>query len=148
MWWFWKKNPHSVMTLGLLIFHLIFIILILHWVFFFFGHQDAKIHPAQKKKKNHWYELVGNYQSQECEISAFFFFPLFKVFFKIGNYACCSCIYFVGMSTIFLGKCEAWAQCKHLYHILQNIMYYGQYEKFIYYLTWSCDKVQTSFGMC
>jgi len=25
-----------------------------------------------------------------------------------------------------LGGCGAWVQCKHLYHILQNIMYYRQ----------------------
>ncbi len=49
--------------------------------------------------------------------------------FLIGNYTCCSCIYFIDMDIIFLGRRGAWVQCKHLYHILQNIMYYGQYGK-------------------
>jgi len=41
-----------------------------------------------------------------------------------------------------LGRHGAWVQCKHFYHILQNIMYYGQFEKFIHYPTWSWDEVQ------
>ncbi len=60
----------------------------------------------------------------------------------VGNYPSCLCIYFVIMSTIFLGTCGAWVQCKHLYHILQNIMCCGQIEEFIHYSTWSWDKVQ------
>jgi hypothetical protein len=60
----------------------------------------------------------------------------------IGNYPCCFCIYFIVMSITSLGGCGAWVQCKHLYHILWNIMYCGQSETFIHYPTWSWDKVQ------
>ncbi len=44
----------------------------------------------------------------------------------IANYLGHSCIYFVIMSVASLGGCGAWVQCKHLYQILQNIMYYRQ----------------------
>ncbi len=60
----------------------------------------------------------------------------------IGNYSCCFCIYFIIMSITSLGGCGAWVQCKHLYHILQTIMYCGQSEKFMHYPTWNWDKVQ------
>jgi hypothetical protein len=52
----------------------------------------------------------------------------------IGNYPCCFCIYFAVMYVVFLGERRAWVQCKHLHHILQNIMYYGKSKKFIHYL--------------
>jgi hypothetical protein len=57
-----------------------------------------------------------------------------------NNY--CFYIYLVVMLVTSLGGCGAWVQCKHLYHILQNIMYCGQSKKFIHYPTWSWDKVQ------
>jgi hypothetical protein len=60
----------------------------------------------------------------------------------IENYVSCSCIYFVVMLTIPLGEHGAWVQCKHIYHILQNIMYCGKTKKFIHYPTWSLDEVQ------
>jgi hypothetical protein len=40
----------------------------------------------------------------------------------IWNYPCCSCLYFVVMSTTSFGGRGAWVQCKHLYYVLQNIM--------------------------
>jgi len=60
----------------------------------------------------------------------------------IGNYPCCCCIYFVIMSTFFLGGRETWVQCKHLHHILQNIVYRGQSKEFIHFPMWSWDKIQ------
>jgi hypothetical protein len=36
----------------------------------------------------------------------------------------------------------AYMQCKHVYHILQMIMFYGLMEDFIHYCTWSWDEVQ------
>jgi hypothetical protein len=38
-------------------------------------------------------------------------------------------------------ECGTWIQCKHMYHILQNIRYCGQFEKFIHYPMWSWDEV-------
>jgi len=47
---------------------------------------------------------------------------IYNIFFNhkrydvtIGNYPCCSYIYFVIMSTTSLGGCGAWLQYKHLY---------------------------------
>jgi hypothetical protein len=42
----------------------------------------------------------------------------------------------------FLGGHGAWVQCKHMYHILQNIMYCEKIEEFIHYPTWSLDEIQ------
>jgi hypothetical protein len=50
-----------------------------------------------------------------------------------GNYS------FVVMLIVFLGMCGTWVQCKHLYHILQNIMYCGKIEKFVHYPTWNWE---------
>jgi hypothetical protein len=41
-----------------------------------------------------------------------------------------------------LGAHGAYAQCKHVYHILQMIMFCGFIEEFIHYYTWSWDEVQ------
>ncbi len=61
----------------------------------------------------------------------------------IGNYPNCSYIYIFIMLTTSLGRHHAWVQCKHiLYHILQNIIYYGHTKKFIHYPMWSWDEVQ------
>ncbi len=62
--------------------------------------------------------------------------------FTFNNYPSCSCIYFVAMLAMSLGEHGAWVQCKHLYHILHNIMYYGYIEKCIHYAMWSWDEVQ------
>jgi hypothetical protein len=60
----------------------------------------------------------------------------------IENYVGCSSIYFVVMLTISLGGHGAWVECKHLYYILQNMMYYGKTKKFIHYPRCSLDEVQ------
>jgi hypothetical protein len=64
----------------------------------------------------------------------------------VGNYTCCFCIYFVVMYVAFLGERRPWVQCKHLHHILQNIMYYGKFEEFIHYL--ELGRGLVVIGMC
>jgi hypothetical protein len=41
-----------------------------------------------------------------------------------------------------LGGCGVYVQCKHVYHILQMIMFYWFMEEFIHHCTWSWDEVQ------
>jgi hypothetical protein len=41
-----------------------------------------------------------------------------------------------------LGAHGAYVKCKHVYHILQTIMFYGLTEEFIHYCTWSWDEIQ------
>jgi hypothetical protein len=41
-----------------------------------------------------------------------------------------------------LGGRGKWVHCKHIYFILQNVMYYGQMEIFIHLSTWSWNEVQ------
>jgi hypothetical protein len=36
----------------------------------------------------------------------------------------------------------AWVQCKHMYYILQNIIYCGWTKKIIHYPIWSWDKIK------
>jgi hypothetical protein len=40
-----------------------------------------------------------------------------------------------------LGGCGAYVQCKHVYHILQTIMFNGLMEEFLQYYKWSWDEV-------
>jgi len=51
-------------------------------------------------------------------------------------------VYFVTMLVAFLGNHGAYVQCKHVYHILQAIMFDGFMEKFIHHCTWNWDEVQ------
>jgi hypothetical protein len=59
----------------------------------------------------------------------------------IKNYLGCSCVYFVTMLVGSLGGCGVFVQCKHVYHILQMIMFYGLMKKFIHHYIWSWDEV-------
>jgi hypothetical protein len=52
-----------------------------------------------------------------------------------GNFLGCSCVYFVTMSEGFLGGHGVYVQCKHVYHILQTIMFCGFMEEFIHHCT-------------
>jgi hypothetical protein len=45
------------------------------------------------------------------------------------------------MLVVFLSVNWAYVQCKHVYHILQMIMFYGFMEKFIHHYTWNWDEV-------
>ncbi len=58
----------------------------------------------------------------------------------IRNFLWCSCVYFVAM--LALGGLGTYMQCKHVYHILQLIMFCGLKEDFIHYCMWSWDEVQ------
>ncbi len=60
----------------------------------------------------------------------------------IGNFLGCSCVFFVRMLTSFLGSHGLYVHCKHVYHVLQMIMFSGLTKKFIHYCTWSWDEVQ------
>jgi hypothetical protein len=41
-----------------------------------------------------------------------------------------------------LGSRGLYVQCKHVYHVLQKIMFYGLTEMFIRRYTWNWDEVQ------
>jgi hypothetical protein len=34
-----------------------------------------------------------------------------------------------------------WVPCKHMYYVLQHVMFCGEFEIFIYFQTWNCDDV-------
>ncbi len=60
----------------------------------------------------------------------------------IGNFLGCSCVYFVKMLASSLGTHGVYVHCKHVYHVLKMIMFFGLTEKFIHHCTWSWDEVQ------
>jgi hypothetical protein len=60
----------------------------------------------------------------------------------IGNFPTCICIGFITMMASSLGGHGKWVHCKHLYYILQNVMYCGQTKDFIHFPTWSWNEVQ------
>jgi len=60
----------------------------------------------------------------------------------IGNFPTCICIDFITMMASSLGGHGKWVHYKHLYYILQNVMYCGQTKDFIHFPTWSWDEVQ------
>jgi hypothetical protein len=60
----------------------------------------------------------------------------------IGNFLGCSFVYFVTMLVGFLNGLGTYVQCKHVYHVLKSIMFYGLTENFIHYYTWSWEEVQ------
>ncbi len=60
----------------------------------------------------------------------------------IGNFPWCSCVYFVTMLVGFLGSCGVYVRCKHVYNVLQTIMFYGLTKKFIHHCTWIWVEVQ------
>jgi hypothetical protein len=64
---------------------------------------------------------------------AIFFFDDNQYDVIISNFLGCSCVYFVKMLVGSLGARGAYVQCKHVYHILQMIMFYGFIEEFIHY---------------
>jgi len=51
------------------------------------------------------------------------------------------CLDFVAMISNSLGQQGKWVPCKHMYYVLQHVMFYGQFESFIHFLTWNCDEV-------
>jgi hypothetical protein len=63
----------------------------------------------------------------------------------IGNFFGCSCVYFVIMFTSSLGGRGVYVQCKHVYHVLQMLMFYGLVKMFIRPYTSSWDEIQRLF---
>jgi hypothetical protein len=59
----------------------------------------------------------------------------------IDNFLTCTCIDFVSMFIGSLGGYGKWVHCKHLYYILQILMFYGLMETFIHHPIWSWDEV-------
>ncbi len=60
----------------------------------------------------------------------------------IENFPRFSCVYFVTMLVGFLGGHGVYVQCKHVYHVLQPIMFCGLMEEFVHHCTWNWDEVQ------
>jgi hypothetical protein len=61
---------------------------------------------------------------------------------SIENFFGCSNVYFVTMLVGSLGGCGVYVQCKHMYHVLETIMFCGVIEEFIHHRTWNWDEVQ------
>jgi hypothetical protein len=60
----------------------------------------------------------------------------------IGNFLEYSCFYFVKTLASSLGAHGVYMHYKHVYHVLQMIMFYGLMEEFIHHYTyWSWDEV-------
>jgi hypothetical protein len=47
---------------------------------------------------------------------------------------------FVTMVSGSLGKQGKWVPRKHMYYVLQHVMFCGQFESFIHFPTWSCNE--------
>jgi len=52
------------------------------------------------------------------------------------------CMDFTTSITSSLGRLGNRVHYKHIYYILQHVIYYGQLEEFIHHLTWSWNKFQ------
>jgi hypothetical protein len=59
----------------------------------------------------------------------------------IGNFLNYICIDFMTMVSSSFGKRGKWVPCKQTYYVLQHVMYCGQFEIFIHFLTLSCNEV-------
>jgi hypothetical protein len=53
----------------------------------------------------------------------------------IGTFTTCTCMDFVTMISSSLGKQGKWVLCKHMYYVLQHVMFCGEFEIFIHFLT-------------
>jgi hypothetical protein len=60
----------------------------------------------------------------------------------IGIFPTCTCVDFITMMASSLGGHGKWVHYKHLYFILQNVMYCGQTENFIHFSKRSWNEVQ------
>ncbi len=59
----------------------------------------------------------------------------------IRNILAYTCLDFVSMISNLLGWRRKWVPYKHMYYVLQHVMFCGQFKSFIYFPTWSCDEV-------
>ncbi len=54
----------------------------------------------------------------------------------IGNFlAACTCLDFVAMISNSLGQQGKWLPYKHMYYVLQHVMFCGHFESFIHFPT-------------
>jgi len=60
----------------------------------------------------------------------------------IGNFLACISLDFVTMISNSLRWWGKWVPYKHMYYVLQHVMFCGQFESFIHFPTWSCDEVR------
>jgi hypothetical protein len=61
----------------------------------------------------------------------------------IGDCPYCNCMDFVTMMASLLARGrEKWVQCKHIYYILQHVMYCKQLEEFMHCPNWNWNEVQ------
>jgi hypothetical protein len=59
----------------------------------------------------------------------------------IGSFLTYTCLDFVAMISSLLGWWRRWVPCKHMYYVLQHVMFCQQFESFIHFPTWNCDEV-------
>jgi hypothetical protein len=59
----------------------------------------------------------------------------------IENFLGCSCVDFVAVLEASLGGHGAYMQFKHVYHVLQTIVFCGLMEDFIHHCMWSWDEL-------
>ncbi len=60
----------------------------------------------------------------------------------IRNFPACTCLDFVAMISNSSGWPKKWVPCKHMYCVLQHVMFCGQFKSFIHFLTSNCDEVR------
>jgi hypothetical protein len=53
----------------------------------------------------------------------------------------CICLGFVSVVASLLGQWGKWVPYKHLYYELQDVMFFGEFEIFIHFPTWTCDEI-------
>jgi hypothetical protein len=60
----------------------------------------------------------------------------------IGDFPACNCLDFVEMISNSLGWWGKWVPCKHMYYVLQHVLFCGEFESSIHFPTWNCDEVR------
>jgi len=58
----------------------------------------------------------------------------------IGNFLTFICFDFVTILLGSWGRQRKWVPCKHIYYVLQHVMFCGEFEIFIHFPTWSCNE--------
>jgi hypothetical protein len=59
----------------------------------------------------------------------------------IENFRTCICLGFVSMVVSLSSQRRKWVPYKLLFYELQDVMFFGEFEIFIHFPTWSCDEV-------
>jgi hypothetical protein len=58
----------------------------------------------------------------------------------IGNFMSFIWFDFVAMLSCSWGWQGKWVPCKHIYYVLQHVMFCGEFENSIHFPTWSCNE--------